>query len=142
MSSVSNVLSASHSKVPEPVITAIQCIHCNRHAICIACSPIHCQFHTTTTCNYYHGLYAPGHRSHGQSPPDNRQDLCWCCTCIASCYLCTNRHCQFHKGKHCNMEANASAGVKSTPGIKSTPQRKVWKGIKVIDEYVFFYIKL
>ena len=125
---------STHMEVHVKVITSRRCVHCKRDAVCFCCSPAHCQFHTTTTCNYYSGLYVPGHRSHGRSPTSNRDELCWCCTCIVTGFTCINRHCQFHESNNCNVQNN--------PSIGTLCQKQIWKGIKIIDEYEFNSINL
>jgi hypothetical protein len=126
---------SSHTDVHDNVITSRPCVHCKRHAVCFCCSPPHCQFHTTSTCDHYGVLYAPGHRSHGRSPPSNRSEFCWCCTCRATCLTCTKQHCHFHKGQTCGMRTNS-------PVIWIQNQKIKWKGIKIIDEYEFNEIEL
>jgi hypothetical protein len=133
MSSQPKTPCSSHMDVHDKVITSRHCVHCKRHAVCFCCSPAHCQFHTTTTCDYYGVLYAPGHRSHGRSPPSNRYEFCWCCTCIATCFTCINRHCQFHTGKNCDVQKNPRLRIRN---------QKRWKGIKIFDEYEFNAITL
>jgi len=89
-------------------ITSTHCVHCKRIAVYFSCSLPHCQFHTTTTCDHYCILYAPGHRSHGRYSPSNRDKLCWCCTCIETYFTCPNRHCSFHKATKCDEQKNTA----------------------------------